>query len=473
MLHIQRAVFAVAATTMLVTSFGCPAREVSKLTPQPTSEVLQEIPIDINRDLDLLFVIDNSNSMREEQVSLSQNFPRFIEVLEGIEGGLPNVHIGVISTDMGVGPGNNVSLCNSPDNGNLLGPCSETPENPECAAIFSTPGDTRKCSGLGTTDNKPYLQDILDEESGDRVFNYENGSLVENFACRATQGIGGCGLEQPLAAMQAALEGNGNNDGFLRENAFLGIIFITDEDDCSAADTSLFTDIESGFVCFEEGVVCNPDNPTELGLKSECRPREDSALSASVSSYVEFVNGLKSDPGRIVVANISGTLVDNSVTVGLNDNEALEVSPSCQTNNGVAFPPVRLNAFTNSFRNNTITEICQENLEPALDEIARLIITKIGTRCVPDGIVSVNGIPQCTVNDVVNPDDEDRVGTPVSMCSSPANAVAEAPCWYFGADEEDQCTTELKQVLVVERNGVVPPVNSRIELRCELEIAEQ
>ena len=54
-----------------------------------------------NRDLDILFVIDNSGSMAEQQASLAANFPRMIDVLEQLDGGLPNLHIGVTTSDMG------------------------------------------------------------------------------------------------------------------------------------------------------------------------------------------------------------------------------------------------------------------------------------------------------------------------------------------------------------------------------------
>ena len=40
-------------------------------------------------------------SMKEEQASLRANFGRFIGVLETIDGGLPNVHIGVVTPNLG------------------------------------------------------------------------------------------------------------------------------------------------------------------------------------------------------------------------------------------------------------------------------------------------------------------------------------------------------------------------------------
>ncbi len=57
-----------------------------------------------SRPLDLLFVVDNSPSMREEQDSLRRSFPAFMDVLRKLPGGLPDVRIAVVSTDLGAGP---------------------------------------------------------------------------------------------------------------------------------------------------------------------------------------------------------------------------------------------------------------------------------------------------------------------------------------------------------------------------------
>src|SRR5687767_12183077 len=59
------------------------------------------VPATPNRDLDLLFVIDDSGSMADKQNNLVTNFPNFINVLSTLEGGLPNLHLGVVTTDMG------------------------------------------------------------------------------------------------------------------------------------------------------------------------------------------------------------------------------------------------------------------------------------------------------------------------------------------------------------------------------------
>jgi hypothetical protein len=150
---------------------GCPTRDVSDLSPHEETQVIKSIPITTNRNVDLLFMVDNSLSMAEEQTSLLGNFPNFITVLEGIKGGLPNIHIGVISSNVGIG-GYSASGCTGAgDNGKLQA--------------------TARISGC-TPPGGPFISDITDE-SGTHVTNY-TGSLGDTFSCIAKLGTSGCGL---------------------------------------------------------------------------------------------------------------------------------------------------------------------------------------------------------------------------------------------------------------------------------------
>src|SRR5439155_6626169 len=60
------------------------------------------------------------------------------------------------------------------------------------------------------------------------------------FRCMANRGSRGCGYEHQLGAVDVALhprpDWNPMNAGFLRPDAYLAIIMLTDEDDCSAPD---------------------------------------------------------------------------------------------------------------------------------------------------------------------------------------------------------------------------------------------
>jgi hypothetical protein len=83
---------------------ACTARSITDSDPHPSGEVRKIGAATTERLLDLLFVIDNSRSMREEQDALAAAFADFMNVLATIEGGLPSVHIGVVSSDVGVAP---------------------------------------------------------------------------------------------------------------------------------------------------------------------------------------------------------------------------------------------------------------------------------------------------------------------------------------------------------------------------------
>lgn len=316
--------------------------------------------------IDILFVIDNSGSMREEQASLAANFNRFVNILEQIDGGLPDIHIGVISADIGAGP-YGIQGCNgSGDNGIL--------QNAPVGGACETPTD-------------PYISDFRSEDGSSRVTNY-TGTLADTFACIAELGTTGCGFEQPLEAMRRALNGsNSQNAGFLRDDAALAVVIITDEDDCSVENVAMFDsdpaldNIDSNigplgsFRCFEFGVICQPDNPRSAGPRTGCTARQDSAFMYDVNSYAQFLKGLKSDPGLVLVAGIMGN--PTPVVVGVQDGEPT-LDASCMSASGDADPGVRLKAFLDGFpARNTSTTICNEDLSDALTLIADLLANVI------------------------------------------------------------------------------------------------
>ena len=77
------------------------------------------------------------------------------------------------------------------------------------------------------------------------------------FTCIAALGEGGCGFEHTFASVLRALGADGQgsapfeNQGFLRPDAYLAIVLVTNEDDCSATpgvplfDTGSNTNIAS------------------------------------------------------------------------------------------------------------------------------------------------------------------------------------------------------------------------------------
>lgn len=206
-----------------VAAFGTGCGRTPELEPllpigsQPPIGLLPVFTQIVNNDIDIVFMIDNSGSMKEEQENLRRNFPAFTRVLKDLPQGLPNVHIGVVSSDMGTGQFDGVLGCRL---GGDAGRFQNTPRAGGCAG----PRDA-------------YIKAVGDDR------NFE-GDIDQVFSCIASLGTNGCGFEHQLQSVRAALDPQlmpAENEGFLREEAALAIILLTDEDDCSApVETTLF-----------------------------------------------------------------------------------------------------------------------------------------------------------------------------------------------------------------------------------------
>jgi hypothetical protein len=331
-------------------------------TPLGTNDKRQElasISPTQSRDIDILFVVDNSGSMMGEQKALADNFSGFMRQLQGLPGGLPNLHIAVTSTDMGTLDGVEIGNCQGlGNNGQFL--------------LGDKP----------TFDGKAYLVDEDGAGSNPRNKNYE-GTLEEAFARAARIGANGCGFEQPLAAMKQALgPANEKNAGFLRTSATLVVVFLTDEDDCSVSDPAFFSDQGIGtldsYRCFSQGVICDSDpDPNQVGERTNCRPRENSRYQASVEAYTEWLVELKGDPRRVMVSAVMGPTDPSSVMVGLSEFAAVPapiLQPSCQREYQGSFlwadPAIRLNSFLDAFPGRDRRHsICDDNFAQVLDRL--------------------------------------------------------------------------------------------------------
>ncbi|MCB9561357.1 MAG: VWA domain-containing protein [Kofleriaceae bacterium] len=448
---------------------ACNNREISEVVPNQDKEEFKDIPVELNRDIDILFMIDNSGSMEEEQQSLSTNFPQFINVLQTIEGGLPNVHIGVVSSDVGAGPYNISNCSGNGDNGQL-----------------QTQARVAGC----TPPTGAYISDVSDGAGG-RTTNY-TGSLADVFSCIAELGTNGCGFEQHLESVRRALNGsNAFNNGFLRPNAYLAVILIADEDDCSTRDTQMFDTSQNStsdplgplasFRCFEFGVDCTTGNadPRAPGPRSGCFPRENSQYMYGVQEYVDFLKGLKSDPNLIIVGEIVGN--PEPVTVGVDperpQNPALV--PSCQSAAGKADPAVRMKFLGDQFPNrNAFTTICNEDLTDGLVLIAQLLKEAIGNPCIEGDLVDKDpntaGVqPDCVVSDVLNPNTAEQVETALPQCNqaedndvnNPPNST-NLPCWHLEIDTDACPETSSNLTLLVERGGASVPTGTHVQAHC-------
>ena len=282
--------------------------------------------------IDLLFVVDNSGTMGEEQLNLARNFGQLVERLENLQDGdgnpiNPNVNIAVTTSDFGH------PLCtpfHSDDYTPAAGRLIFSGCNSRISAFDSidptTPVSlpeacTESCPMDLAPGGAPFIH--FDATGTNVPFNDVAGAL----SCVGPQGINGCGFEQPLESMLHALRpdqcwndaGSSDcaddpdwgwvTDSFVREGSILAIAIITDEADCSvlapdgfdhfkgADQTHWGTHPDSGEktatsrVCWSGGVNCVDDDGD--GVYESCDSNQESEVLHPVSRYTAFLDYLK------------------------------------------------------------------------------------------------------------------------------------------------------------------------------------
>ena len=150
--------------------------------------------------MDIVFVVDDSGSMEEEQTNLATNFPMFAQLLSQyqVDGQPLDFRIGVTTT------GRTVTY-------NVIDgfPVTEVGDN---GAFKDNCGSSARF--LQSTD--PNVESVL--------------------SCRANVGTGGPSVEMPLLMSKYALSeriADGTNGDFVRPDALLAIVMLTDEEDSS------------------------------------------------------------------------------------------------------------------------------------------------------------------------------------------------------------------------------------------------
>ncbi len=196
---------------------------------QTATESFTQVPA---TSADILWVVDNSISMQEEQFKVMDGASLFVDTFERVG---VDFHLGVVTTDV-------TAAANQ-------------------AGVLQ--GET------------PYLTD-LDED------------YVEQFQERVDVGIAGDDMESGLEAAVLALSepnASGVNAGFLRDDARLSIIIVSDEEDCSDFGTLLSEDqnVNQGGDCYT-----NLDGLTP------------------VADIVLALQALKPDPSQVQLSGIVG-----------------------------------------------------------------------------------------------------------------------------------------------------------------------
>ena len=290
---------------------------------------------------DILFVIDDTRTMCEEQAGLRAGATGFLDGLTA--SGTVDFHLGVITTTM-----------STDESGRLQNVPNPIPNDMDCAVALPPPQDC-------TTGLQNPLPKVLTAVTPD---------LARTFRCIASVGIDGSGWEAPLAAVERALTAplvDTDNAGFLRDDALLAVVLIGDEDDCSVCDDPRWDECSS-LPSATESLDC------ALWQASNLTP---------VNTFVESMRARRATSRLFAAAMIGldaenmsqGPIFPDVDTV----NHRGELTPICTSATGRAVPAPRLESYVRAVAPASALESLCGDYTAELRDVATRIATAATT----------------------------------------------------------------------------------------------
>lgn len=418
---------------------GCNHTPVENLEKSFTYKVKKDTGDGEPIKIDFLWVIDDSTSMCQEQVSLGRSFRQFQDTIA--QAFDVDVRIAATSVNAECEPGTTTAAgvfntkpyrtasidcaastrleceveqsCGNLDpefgstttngtwtcgtqvqqlpecvvnpNGSINTQCKRAcATNEECVAVFgagyvcSTRDGETGCAPVPPTADCPdTLPPVITNDNLDLFRCIASVGLAPGRPCYR--------YEQQFKSALLALDKNGRNaeqaKDFLRDDAYLVVIFVSDEEDCSTID----------------GVRLPETNYDNCGL---LKTSDEGGPLLPVAHVVNRLKAMKRDPGRVIVAAIAGdSTADDPADVALERQSYLEskghprschrASYICASRNGVADFGSRFRELAESFGpNGVFTNICDdEGVGPALEQVAQTIVAVINKICLPRPIL--------------------------------------------------------------------------------------
>lgn len=288
--------------------------------------------------IDLLFVIDNSGTMGEEQQNLARNFEGLLRELLKLTDSdgkpvPPSINLMVTTTDVshplcaqsqpeGYKPAMGrpvATACRERLNDFRSRKIPNTPEVDQSVACTNT------CKE-GDVGAVPSPQAFIHFGPEGKHSNVPNDAIFQAINCIGPQGINGCGYEAPLEAMHRALDPaapwNQGDHPFLRKGANLAVAIVTDEADCSVRsfkDSSGFPfflsdntywEVDpltnrkevSSAACWNSAVECTGESN---GVFKECHSKDNGVLFP-VSRYVDKLRSFVQADKEVIMLGILG-----------------------------------------------------------------------------------------------------------------------------------------------------------------------
>ncbi|HVZ32529.1 MAG TPA: hypothetical protein VG963_08885 [Polyangiaceae bacterium] len=445
---------------------GCPHQELAPLGPCTVSSTAQRVEQHGLSKVDLLFMIDNSGSMASKQIKLAAELPRLVQVLTSGDrdagrtapaGGprmftpVSSMHLAVVSSNMGGLPDGvpeNDTIVGIPacegygDDGLFLNSAQVaidgvTAESPTEFPNYTT-GDVvlppdPNCEGL------PAPPPYQDYEAGEDPSADE---VAQSFSCISKLGVRGCPIEEQLESMWKALapstndtfldgtsghgDPDGDNAGFLRDDAILAVMIVSDEDDCSLTQQG-------------KEYLDTAQNQQDLALGCTFHSDQE-GLTQPVKRYIDGLHSLKpNNPDRVIFSAITGiptrangqdpqqvlNLPEMQVRQGLLSIVGIGLpQPTCTETTGgrnqEAYPGKRFVQVAAGFTDQVLYSICSDDYGPALDNLIEKIADKLTGNCLPRQLnPDAQGRVPCDVYEILPKGDSDctsdrgHIGDPI------------------------------------------------------------
>lgn len=327
-------------------------RQPERVEARRINEVIKTI-----EPTDVLFVIDNSGSMVDEKQRLRQNFTTFIEALASAA---TDFQVGIVAPDV---------ECNVPNRSCLPGGASKACCDGPPAACEDSDTDGDQIIDYSTCDRGR----LRAADGRNRIFGRPEEGKEAEWVVSIQQTLDALGCQG--SAYEAAFEAArlaiacatddttcpepavaALNKGFIRDNADLVVIFVTDEDDCSFTDPLVYSQLfdpssadeqERGLCssaeCYayygkgrdgdQDGLMDWADpNPGPQLFKCDGKDRKRNPPEPmSVSDYLDELIALKGgDVTRLRAAAISGGVLDDGSELGFTSSACFNagVGPS-------------------------------------------------------------------------------------------------------------------------------------------------
>jgi len=340
-------------------------------------DLLVERGVAKTEEIDLLFVIDNSGSMVGEQIQLARSFASLTAALDE-RFGEGRYQVGVITTGV------------------------ESPGCPPCDLLL-----TQSC--MNPSGESGRLQDrsgrVVDDSVDPPAFDFG----AEEPACRVVDsgdqacfydpaggglygsgtvfvGTNGCGYERGLEGVRLALSSlaDGHNAGFLRPDATLAVVVVSDEEDCGGVgDVNEGLAGVGGRVCYHAARGAGPDG-------ASADPEGKPYALTPVGEYFDFLMGLKG--GRegmvkfVAVVGVTDPADPSSTAIEYESSEpgaavlpacvAPGCAPSGMDPSCAAYPGTRYIELAELFglgRDGMVGSICQADFGPLMAGIGESV----------------------------------------------------------------------------------------------------